>query len=59
MLEAVKEISTNLTGAISTITLFSCTISIILYVAGWASGMRWAGVIFVIFVILRALLGGA
>ena len=51
------EVVGGLIASVSTIVLIGGTISIILYVAGWERGMRWTGVMFVGYVILRTVLG--
>jgi len=44
-------------GVSYSLALVGGTISVLLYVAGWAKGMRWVGILVVAHVILRTILG--
>lgn len=63
--EAVKEhltetwafVKADLINTASTIVLVGGAICIILYVAGWEKGMRYTGIMFVSYLLFRALLG--
>ncbi len=63
--EAVKEqltetwafVKADLINTASTIVLVGGAICIILYVAGWEKGMRYTGIMFVGYLLFRALLG--
>ena len=41
-----------------TLVLVGGTICVVLYVAGWEKGMKYTGIMFVGYVLLRAVLGG-
>lgn len=55
---AMRHLLTELTGAAYIITLLGGTICIILYVAGWEKGIRYTGIMFVGYILLRAVTGG-
>jgi chromate transport protein ChrA len=56
--DAIAGLVASLLNAAYVITLVGGTICVILYVAGWEKGMRCTGIMFVGWVILRAVLGG-
>ena len=56
---AARHVATELVSAAYVIVLVGGTICIVLYVAGWEKGMRYAGIMFVGYVLIRAILGGA
>lgn len=55
---AFTHVLVELMNAAYILVLIGGTICIVLYVAGWEKGMKYAGIMFVSYVILRAVLGG-
>lgn len=61
MIEYLSKYGTEFLGAVAgaayVITLVGGTVFIILYVAGWEKGMKWTGILFVVYILFRAVLG--
>lgn len=54
-LEALRDVLVDMSGAIALVGGGLC---ILLYVAGWRDGMRWAGILTVASILIKALVGG-
>lgn len=55
---ALQHLATELSRVAYSFVLIGGAVCVVLYVAGWEKGLRYTGIMFVSYAILRAILGG-